>query len=325
MSTSSRGVHANLSDLPTVSVIIPTYNRAHLIRRAIQSVLDQTFQDFEIIVVDDGSIDSTEQVIRGFNDLRIQYIRQEENRGGAAARNIGIDASRGKYVSFLDSDDEWLPRKLELETVILDSNEDFGICSTGHVFVDERTGRRIGRTEPFEKQLIDQIAILRGDCITTNDFTARREAIKSIGGYDAQLPARQDWDIWIRMTAISQGVYMPLHTVTVYVMGHRQISTGLTNKLNGTTALLTKHKHLFSADAVALRRILNSIALMYLLDNNGRKASIYLERAYHLTVSKRKKLKLGLLLTALKTSESIAVHVISRYYRIRHPTSYLLW
>ena len=78
---------------PTVSVIIPTYNRAHLVGRAIRSVLNQTFQDFEIIVVDDGSTDNTEEVVKGFNDPRIRYIRHEENRGGSAARNTGIRAS----------------------------------------------------------------------------------------------------------------------------------------------------------------------------------------------------------------------------------------
>ena len=100
---------------PTVSIIIPTYNRAHLIGRAIQSVLNQTYQNFEIIVVDDGSTDNTEEMIKEFqkHDKRIKYIRHEKNRGGAAARNTGIKVARGEYIAFQDSDDEWLPEKLE--------------------------------------------------------------------------------------------------------------------------------------------------------------------------------------------------------------------
>ena len=94
---------------PTVSVIIPTYNRAHLVGRAIKSVLNQTYRDFEIIVVDDGSTDNTKDIIKEFQkkDKRIKYIPYEKNKGGSAARNTGIKAAKGEYIAFLDSDDEW--------------------------------------------------------------------------------------------------------------------------------------------------------------------------------------------------------------------------
>jgi len=98
-----------------VSVIIPTYNRAHLVGRAIQSVLNQTYQDFELIIVDDGSTDNTEEVIRKFqeHDKKIKYIKHDKNKGSSAARNTGIKASRGEYIAFQDSDDEWFPEKLK--------------------------------------------------------------------------------------------------------------------------------------------------------------------------------------------------------------------
>jgi len=105
---------ANNKKIPRISVIIPSYNRANTIGRAIQSALSQSYQDFEIIVIDDGSTDHTEEVIRSFQDSRIRYIRHNRNRGGSAARNTGIHAARGEYIAFLDSDDEWLPQKLEL-------------------------------------------------------------------------------------------------------------------------------------------------------------------------------------------------------------------
>src|ERR1017187_7936626 len=97
---------------PTVSVVIPTYNRARILPRAVKSVVSQTLEDWELLVVDDGSADDTEQVVAAFGDSRIHYIRHERNRGQSAAQNTGIRASRGTYVAFLDSDDEWLPEKL---------------------------------------------------------------------------------------------------------------------------------------------------------------------------------------------------------------------
>ena len=115
--------------MPTVSVIIPTYNRALMVKDAIQSVLDQTYSDYEIIVVDDGSTDNTSKVI---NDLRshsgkVHYIHQE-NKGRSAARNIGVHAARGDYIAFLDSDDMFLPEKLRVQVMTLENNLDFGMA-----------------------------------------------------------------------------------------------------------------------------------------------------------------------------------------------------
>ena len=97
----------------TVSAIIPTYNRANIVIRAIQSVLNQTYQNFELLVIDDGSQDNTEEIVTGIHDNRIKYIRHEKNKGVAAARNTGIEAAKGEFIAFLDSDDEWLPNKLK--------------------------------------------------------------------------------------------------------------------------------------------------------------------------------------------------------------------
>ena len=92
--------------MPTVSVVIPAYNRAHLLKRAIQSVLNQTYQDFELIVVDDASNDNTEEVVKELRDEKIKYIRHRENSGAGVARNTGIRTALGRYIAFQDSDDE---------------------------------------------------------------------------------------------------------------------------------------------------------------------------------------------------------------------------
>ena len=116
----------NNTDL--ISVIIPTYNRAHLIKRSAQSVLNQTYKNLELIIVDDGSTDNTKEVIDSLNDERIVYIKQE-NQGAAAARNTGIDIAKGKYIAFQDSDDVWHSDKLEKQIYILkENNADIVFC-----------------------------------------------------------------------------------------------------------------------------------------------------------------------------------------------------
>jgi glycosyltransferase involved in cell wall biosynthesis len=134
---------------PVISVIIPTYNRAHLVGRAIRSVLAQTFQDWELIVVDDGSSDNTEEVVCSFQDPRICYISHEVNRGGSAARNTGIKVARGEYVSFLDSDDEWLPEKLEKQLACFRNTqmEQLGMVVCGRIDLDEK-GEKVTEKNP---------------------------------------------------------------------------------------------------------------------------------------------------------------------------------
>ncbi|GAH83893.1 unnamed protein product, partial [marine sediment metagenome] len=126
----------------TVSVIIPTYNRADMVGRAIQSVINQTYQDFEIIIIDDASTDNTREVAREFQERekRIKYFKHEINKGGGAARNTGIKNSKGEYIAFLDSDDEWYPEKLEKQIEIFNKNdENLGVVYSGVFYIDFRS------------------------------------------------------------------------------------------------------------------------------------------------------------------------------------------
>ncbi len=127
-------------DSPRVSVIIPTYNRAHLIDRALSSVFRQTIQDFEILVIDDASTDDTEAVVRRIADARVRYIRHSANKKAAAARNTGVASAQGVYVAFLDSDDEWLPNKLEVQLAVFERSPDTQIVYSGWRWVHESTG-----------------------------------------------------------------------------------------------------------------------------------------------------------------------------------------
>jgi len=138
--------------MPKVSVIIPTYNRAYLIGRAIQSVLNQTYQNFEIIIVDDGSTDDTKEVVKKFQeqDRRIKYVKHEKNKGEAAARNTGIKTARGEFIAFQDSDDEWLPEKLEKQMKIFEGvSSRIGIVYTSMHRIDKE-----GRKHDFKTPTI---------------------------------------------------------------------------------------------------------------------------------------------------------------------------
>ncbi|MDR7496584.1 MAG: glycosyltransferase family 2 protein, partial [Armatimonadota bacterium] len=124
--------------VPTVSVIIPTYNRAHMVPRAIHSVLAQTFADFELLVVDDASTDGTEEIVRGIADPRLRYIWRPANGGVSAAQNTGLAAARGEFISILHSDDEYLPVKLEVQVPLLRATDAGAVM--GAVTIVEPTG-----------------------------------------------------------------------------------------------------------------------------------------------------------------------------------------
>ena len=127
-----------MSEQPFFSVVIPVYNRAHILGRALESVLAQSFGDFEVVVVDDGSTDNPSTVVDSLWDDRIRYLRQD-NRGGGAARNLGIDAAHGRFVAFLDSDDEFLPGHLAALKALLDGTDN--TAAYARIVVDRGNGR----------------------------------------------------------------------------------------------------------------------------------------------------------------------------------------
>lgn len=190
--------------MPMVSVIIPTYNRADVLARAIQSVLAQTFTDFELIVVDDGSSDRTADVVRGFSD-RVRLVRQE-NRGVSAARNTGIKISQGRLIAFLDSDDEWLPRKLEKQ-VALFSDGHF-ICHTDELWY--RDGKPVPQKEIHRKQGGWFFTRALERClISPSSVVLSRALLDEVGWFDEDLLAAEDYDLWLRVTAFYEVAFVP--------------------------------------------------------------------------------------------------------------------
>lgn len=186
--------------MPLVSVIIPTFNRARLLPRAIKSVLCQTLRDFECIVVDDGSTDRTDELpVLKNADSRIRYVKLPENRGVSAARNTGVDATSARLLAFLDSDDEWLPHKIEKQVRWLERNRDFSIVQTREIWI--RNGKRVNAPKTHEKFMGDLFDASLGRCmITPSSVLLTRALFKECGGFNESLPACEDYDLWLKIT-----------------------------------------------------------------------------------------------------------------------------
>jgi len=184
--------------MPTVSVIISTYKRANLVSQAIESVLAQTYTDYEIIVVNDGSPDNTKEVLDQFED-QITAIHQE-NKGVAAARNAGIKAAKGKYIAFLDDDDLWLPNKLEKQVACLESNANIGLVYSDMFCFNEKgvfpdTWAKTNPTPPVQQCWI----LFVRNFIPTPSVVVRRECLDKVGLFDETLATCEDYDLWLRL------------------------------------------------------------------------------------------------------------------------------
>lgn len=204
---------------PEVSVIIPTYNHAHFLGEAIQSVLDQIFQDFEIIVVDDGSTDNTKEIISSFKDYRINYIYQK-NQGQSVALNTGIQASSSEYIAFLDSDDMWLPEKLELQVEALESATHAGVVYCDLYYYDSTSDITIAtffKKLPFRPprgRVLNQF--IQHFFGTPSTLLVRREVFDKVGKFDKALVLHQDDDMLFRMASCFE-----FEVVTTPLVKHR--------------------------------------------------------------------------------------------------------
>lgn len=182
-----------------VSVIIPVFNRVFELKRAIDSVLEQTNVEYEIIIVDDSSDADIKGVVDSYNDKRFVYIRNSENVGVAASRNVGIRASRYGMIAFLDSDDEWLPNKLTAQLKYLE-NSPVAVVHTEEIWV--RNGARVNQKKVHKKTGGDiYIPSLRLCLMSPSSIMIKREIFDKFGLFDENLPVCEDYDMWLRITA----------------------------------------------------------------------------------------------------------------------------
>jgi glycosyltransferase involved in cell wall biosynthesis len=189
--------------MPLVSVVIPTSNRIDLLGRAIKSVENQTFTDWEIIVVDDASIDMTESIMSEKKSEQIHYIRLHNKSGGAVARNTGIKNSKGDLIAFLDDDDEWMSEKLQKQIDCIEHDQQLGICYTGRKTIRKGNlifgiGKKYSFRYPLKKNQLK--AIMTDNFIgITSSVMIPRTILEEINGFDELLPCLQDYDLYIRI------------------------------------------------------------------------------------------------------------------------------
>ena len=251
---------------PKVSVIVPTHNRASMLPRAVDSVLAQTFTDFELIIVDDASEDETPEVVAGMTDPRIRPFRHSHNRKLAATRNTGIANARGEYVAFLDDDDEFLPTKLERQVEALDSaGPDVGMVyawwnTVGPTGAVEYAGRPTAQGCVFEQALALRLILGMG---STSMFKA--SAVIAAGGFDESIVRSEDLDFLCRLTreyniAVVRQVLVRLH------VGHLRMTTStkshLRERLHFTFSHMKKYRAVLHGRSTVRAMLWQRIALL---------------------------------------------------------------
>jgi len=184
--------------MPRVSAIITTYNRRAFVQEAVDSVLAQSYGDWELIVVDDGSTDGTAEALEQYGE-RLRYIFQE-NGGASSARNRGLELAGGEFVAFLDSDDLWLPRKLQVQVACMDGHPDCQICYTDEIWI--RRGHRVNPKKRHAKYSGEIYPHCLPLCIISpSSALMRRGLFKEVGAFDPALSVCEDYDLWLRVAA----------------------------------------------------------------------------------------------------------------------------
>jgi glycosyltransferase involved in cell wall biosynthesis len=272
----------------SVSAVIPVYNRARCIGRAIASAIRQRMPPLEIIVVDDDSTDDSCAVVAAISarDSRIRLLRQESNRGGAAARNVGLMAARAEFVAFLDSDDEWLGHHLERRLAVLQAAPQTALVH-GSFYVDHGSGPRVQRCAPLRGDPLEYLFAGRGG-LRTSTFVGRRSALLEVH-FDDTLRKHQDWDLALNFRRRFLIATDPEPSVVL----HASSSDRLSSKLDHASSLAFYSKNHAHASRTGW----------------GLFCTVMLERTYH---SERRSLNFQRYLDLLRTIDPRAHSVVRR-------------
>ncbi len=277
-----------MADRPSISVVIPAYNREHTVQTAIRSVLLQTLPPTEVIVVDDGSTDATAEVVEGLGEPSVRLIRQP-NGGISAARNTGILEARCEWVAFQDSDDEWMPTKLERQFAAHAVDPlNPGAFYCGMVIaggLDEKGEAGARRTISYRPMYSvpavsgDLLAsLLRTSSISTQMLVARRALLHEAGLFDTAMKSQVDWDIAIRLARLGPIGFLD-EPLVIQRFTPNSITRDLPKRIDSWIRMLDKYADLFAADREAHLAHLHRIAGSLRRTGEHERAADYLARA----------------------------------------------
>lgn len=285
--------------MPKVSVIIPAYNAEKFLERAIRSVLAQTFDDYEIIVVDDGSTDKTAEIAKSFKKVR--YF-QQEHVYQAAARNKGITEARGEYIAFLDADDEWLPEKLEKQLAFM-SNKSLEISYTDSYYLSgDQKVMYSAIAKPYSGAIAEEL--LRNSFITTNTVIVAREVLNKFGSLstEPEYLGHEDYELWLRLALNGVGFGYLDKPLANYYVGHESSSSNkfrmwvsLIESLESVTPKLPEELRDIARNSIALLSAQAAVQCFH--EHRYRESRRYWHKMPHLSPRQRLAISLALLLS----------------------------
>lgn len=235
------------------------------LRESIRSVLDQTFKDFELLIIDDRSIDNTRDVVASFQDERIKYILNNRSRGGAGARNAGIFMAKGEWVAFLDDDDIWLPQKFEILYKKIEMvDHTVGLIYTGHAVYDFEKKEEISQHVPFKEGWIQKDLLYDNYVGTFSAVAIRKTVLEKVGGLDERFKAMQDMELYVRVAGISKIEFIK-ETLSYIRRSHTdRISVNTQKKLESCLLFYEKNTDLIIRNPQIRHRI-SSLIFIYAL------------------------------------------------------------
>jgi glycosyltransferase involved in cell wall biosynthesis len=239
-----------------VSILLPTFNGGNYISKSIHSVLSQSFTNYELIVIDDGSNDDTPQVVKQFAayEHRIRYIRQNCNRGFQQTLNYGLQLSKGEYIARIDDDDIWIDKdKLAQQVLYLDSHPGHVLIGTGHIFVDE-TGKELYRYQPPETDRQIRNNILWANGFLHSAVMYRRDLAIKVGGYNYPKIHGDDYDLWLKLGIIGKFANLRIFAVAYNTRVGNISSINKLSQLKNSIDIIKNYKYCYNHYYYALFR-----------------------------------------------------------------------
>ncbi len=258
-----------------VSAVISTYKRSpEMVKRAAESVLNQTYKDIELIIVDDSPSDydlrdDVKNMAESLNG-NVKYIRHEKNLGACAARNTGIQLANGEFIAFLDDDDEWLPEKIEKQIKKF-VNEDVALVYCGNYTINSANNEKIISNTQYHNGYVFDILIFDNFISSCSYPLIRKSVIKELGGFDIKMPAAQDLELWLRIAKKYKIDYVPEPLVNYYIHDGEKITKNHHKKVEALQRLLDLNMDYLKTNKKAYSfRILSSIySVMYVSKAKG--------------------------------------------------------